>query len=114
MRDSTTAEVEHDLQALKAARTLVIDKTVDHAGLVQVRPQMPTLGTFPSHRVQNDVTPSPSLKRKRSAFEDETCGVNEVADRPRPLKRGKIAAATQTAALVMVGAVAAWSALAFA
>lgn len=97
LRDSTTAEVEHDLQALKAARTLVIDKTVDHAGLVQ-----------------NDVTPSPSLKRKRSASEDEACAVSEVADRPRPLKRGKIAAATQTAALVMVGAVAAWSALAFA
>ena len=106
--------MEHDLQALKAARTLVIDKTVDHAGLVQVRPQMPTLGTFPSHRVQNDVTPSPSLKRKRSASEDEACAVSEVADRPRPLTRGKIAAATQTAALVMVGAVAAWSALAFA
>ncbi|THH15577.1 hypothetical protein EW146_g4919 [Bondarzewia mesenterica] len=103
-------EVEQELESLRIARNSVRTQMVFNQAS-ELRLQ-----------AQSGTALSPSLKRKRSASDDdEGTSENEgeegrvmVVDGPRPAKRGKVAAAAHTAALVTVGAVAAWSALAFA
>jgi hypothetical protein len=122
LRDTTADQVEYELTALKATRAQADAKLAE---LSQVRTQTRDGGGCLSHTAQSICTaipPSSSpLKRKRDALEDEdasesaSCArVSALRQSPPKRARRVASAVVHTAAAVTVGAVAAWSALAFA
>ena len=124
LRDTTANQVEYELSALKATRAHADAK---FAELNQVCSQPRDGSPCLSHTMQNTCAAIPfsssPLKRKRDVLEDEDKDESEDAGcaggrvrRPSPPKRIRrvASAVVHTAAAVTVGAVAAWSALAFA